>query len=172
MGMMFDPCLWTPGAPDCWVNELFKSGRLYLLRYPLPMSSPAETEALCAEFSGKILGILCTEQYLNTDRFGSYMSDMGAPRTRWSTISCSRMDALLFQIMVMKKKRPAVEGLLLDPPGASLMSFGRGATADNDTVLLLPDAPTIRQYFIGMGVSGSDFDELRSNIMPSSLNFE
>ena len=165
--MIYDDCLLYPTEKKCWIRELFKEGRLYLLRYPLPTTSPLETEPLIAEFNGKTLSILCSERHLHTSTFESYMEGLGASKEKWTTISFSNFESFYLQLLVLKKKRPEVAGLLIDPPKSSYIALSRHAGADIDNVLLLPERETIVEYLLESGIDGYTLLHLESSITKS-----
>ncbi len=133
------------------------------------MSTPADTEPLVVQNDNHHFGIICTEMNLNSQRFQGYMSDIKVPQGVWSTISCSRFDSLMFQLLVIRKKTPKVDSMLLDPPECSFISFGRGHEGHEDLALMLPELPAIRQFFLNAGVSASQLRDIESSIPSSSF---
>lgn len=164
--MIHDPCLWEPDT--CWVKDLFKeSRRLYLLRYPIPLESPLETEPLKLEIKNKQLAILCTERHLESALFKGYMRSTGANENQWTTISFSNFESFFFQILVLKKKRPEISGILVDPPKSGYTAIRRGAGADVDMVLMLPERETIINYLVKHNMSLESILDLESQITGS-----
>ena len=167
--MIFDPRLLFPTEYPDRLVELFSGGRLYVVRHALPMQSPLDTQPLFGEFDGKTLGMVCTEPHIQSKAFRDYLERMGVKQNVWSTTSCSRPDALMFQVLVMRKKRPAIEGMLLDPPKSTTLSLGPGHGTKTDVVLQLPPIATIIEYFHSIGADPEQIRNTISMIRPSQL---
>ena len=164
--MISDPCLWEPDTS--WVHDLFRNDqRLYLLRYALPLHSPLHTEPLMLELNNEKLAILCTQKHLERSMFQEYMISMGANPNQWTTISFSNFESFFFQILVLKRKRPEVSGILVDPPKSAYTAFRRTAGIDVDMVLMLPERETIIDYLNRNGMDIETILTLESQITES-----
>ena len=94
---------------------------------------------------------------------------MGVEQRVWSTISCSKPDALMFQVLVMRKRRPEIEGVLLDPPKSTTYSLGPGHGTATDMVLQLPPIGAIIEYFHTIGFDPEQVQNMISMIGPSQV---
>ena len=164
--MISDPCLWNPDTS--WVQELFRNGkRLYLLRYAIPSSSPLDTEPLMMELSNKKLAILCTQKHLERSAFKEYMRNLGADPNQWTTISFSNFESFFFHLLVLRRKRPEISGVLVDPPKSAYTAFSRTGGIDMDMVLMLPERETIVDYLNRNGMDIETILTLESQITDS-----